>query len=290
MAESHSRLNVVEKTMKPFLKWAGGKSRLVERISSGLPHGSRLVEPFAGSAAVSLGTNFPNYLVADVNNDLISLYNTVKYREDELVEKIEELFVPQNNEQSAFGRLRDEFNATAEEVRKAALFVYLNRHCFNGLCRYNSRGKFNVPFGRYKEPKAPIREIRFFAQRAARMEFVCADFRDVLAKAEIGDVVYCDPPYVPLTATANFTAYSAGDFSMQDQRDLALEAERLANGGITVVISNHDTEFTRDIYRNAEITAFSVQRFISRDATNRVPAQEVLAIFPAVGVRRASGF
>lgn len=264
---------------KPFLKWAGGKTRLIERIASVLPPASRLIEPFAGSAAASLGIEFPEYLVADVNADLISLYSDLKSRPDSVIGEVESLFVPEGNSEEAYYKHRKEFNESASGPRKSALFVYLNRHCFNGLCRYNAAGKFNVPFGRYKAPKAPVAEMIAFSQRAQRMSFMAADFRAVFALAKRGDVVYCDPPYVPLSETANFTSYAAGEFGAREQEALAAEARIAAQRGVLVAISNHDTKRTREMYAGASIESFPVARMISRDASSRLPAQEILAVF-----------
>lgn len=265
--------------MKPFLKWAGGKHRLVERICRELPPGRTLIEPFAGSAAVFLGSSFERNIVADVNEDLVSLFNFVKDAPDEIIAEIEQLFVPDTNKEDVYYDLRAEFNSSGHSIRKAALFVYLNRHCFNGLCRYNRSGKFNVPFGRYKGPAAPISEIRAFAAKSRSALFLAADFKEVMRLAQPGDVIYCDPPYVPLSETANFTAYASGDFSAADQEDLARLARDLARMDVTVVISNHDTALTRDLYKGAVFREFSVPRFISRDASNRLPAAEILAVF-----------
>lgn len=272
--------------VRPFLKWAGGKYRIVDRIKEKLPPGRRLIEPFVGSGAVFLNTDYPSYLLCDSNRDLISLYRCLQREGAAFIDYCKELFVPENNTPERYYELREEFNATEDERRKAALFVYLNRHCYNGLCRYSSKGGFNAPFGRYRRPYFPEREMVFFWRKSQKAVFLCCDFREALALAEPGDVVYCDPPYVPLSETANFTSYSEGGFSLDDQRDLAKEAERLSRLGIPVLLSNHDTEFTREIYAAAQITSFGVQRCISCDGSSRGKAAELLALFagPAPGV------
>ncbi|WP_084695875.1 Dam family site-specific DNA-(adenine-N6)-methyltransferase [Arenimonas donghaensis] len=265
--------------MKPFLKWAGGKHKLVPRIRELLPDGSRLIEPFAGSGAVFLGTDFEANLIADVNPDIVSLFTQLKYQPDEIIVETTKLFIPEHNSQDAYYQLRNEFNKIEAGVRKAALFVYLNRHCFNGLCRYNASGKFNVPFGRYASPRPPLEEMWGFAEKAQKAEFICSDFRLVLSQARDGDVVYCDPPYVPLTETANFTTYAKGGFGISDQRELADMALALSLRGVSVLISNHDNDETRALYKHAQISAFDVQRFISRDARNRNIAAELIAVY-----------
>lgn len=265
--------------MRPFLKWAGGKFRLVNRIGARLPQGQRLVEPFVGSGAVWLNADFPQALLADVNPDLIQLYSTLKAHGDDFIAYCRTFFTPENNTPDRYYALRDRFNDTGDAWEKSALFLYLNRHGFNGLCRYNSAGTFNVPFGRYRRPYFPADEMRFFQAKSAHAEFLCADFRTVMQNLELGDVVYCDPPYVPLSDTANFTDYARGGFGPEEQRLLAVLAEDAARRGIPVLISNHATGFTRAAYGSAEVESFAVQRFISADGAHRGAVQELLALF-----------
>lgn len=143
--------------MKPFLKWAGSKYKIIARIVASLPKGQQLIEPFAGSGAVFLNTNFDEYLIADTNADLINLFQQIQTHGKDFIAYGETFFTPENNTEAGFYILRDEFNACQDISKKSALFVYLNRHCFNGLCRYNSSGKFNVPFGRYAKPASPVK-------------------------------------------------------------------------------------------------------------------------------------
>ena len=145
--------------MKPFLKWAGGKYRIIDKIISALPKKKTLIEPFVGSGAVFLNTEYENYILADTNTDLISLYLILQEHGIEFIRFTESLFSDTNNHEKVFYELRNEFNITKDVERKAAIFVYLNRHCFNGLCRYNSKGEFNVPFGRYSKPYFPFQEM-----------------------------------------------------------------------------------------------------------------------------------
>lgn len=266
--------------MKPFLKWAGGKARLVERIKAVLPPGRRLVEPFVGSGALFLNTEYDEYLLADANRDLINCYRQLQQGGPAFIDVCASYFTPANNQPDAYYALRTRFNVTADAVEKAALFVYLNRHGYNGLCRYNGAGGFNVPFGRYVRPYFPRNEMLYFWRKAARCVFVVADFVTTLQATAPGDVVYCDPPYVPLSATAHFTSYNADGFSLASQRRLAQEAEAAARRGVPVVISNHDVPFTRDIYANANAHVFfDVQRNISCDRLHRTAAAEMLAVF-----------
>lgn len=265
--------------MKPFLKWAGGKYRLVELIKSTLPKGGRLIEPFVGSGAVFLNTEYSENLLADSNPDLINLFKILQDEGQDFIQYCDSLFTEANNTEAAFYELRSEFNATKDVRRKAALFVYLNRHCFNGLCRYNSKGGFNVPFGRYSKPGLPEKEMLYFHEKAKHAVFEVANFITTMEKAKLGDVVYCDPPYVPLSATSSFTSYAKGGFGLQEQYALADMAKTLQKRGIGVVISNHDTVFTNEVYQPAQIITFDVQRFISSDTKNRNAVSELLAVF-----------
>lgn len=265
--------------MKPFLKWAGNKYQIMATIRQHLPRGRRLIEPFVGSGAVFLNVTYPAYLLADANPDLITLFDQVKHGGEPFVEYCRRYFTPENNTADVFYALRERFNATADPREKAALFLYLNKHCYNGLCRYNLSGAFNAPFGRYKRPYFPAAEMCYFRQRAESAAFVHSGFLAAMNRAQPGDVVYCDPPYVPLSATASFTSYSAGGFTQDDQAALAGKARELAADGVTVLISNHDTAFTRDAYAGARIISFDVRRTISCNGGGRGKVRELLAIF-----------
>lgn len=273
--------------VKPFLKWAGNKYQIIETLRQHLPPGGRLIEPFVGSGAVFLNSDYPRYLLADANPDLIALFTLVQQEGESFIDDCRAYFVPENNGPEAYYALRERFNTTADTREKAALFLYLNKHSYNGLCRYNQRGKFNAPIGRYRQPYFPEKELRAFHDHAVRATFECGRFPDILAAAVPGDVVYCDPPYVPLSATANFTSYHAGGFSAADQQALAETARALAAAGIPVIVSNHDTPFTREVYAGARFVSFDVQRYISRNGQNRGKARELLAIFlPAAETAR----
>lgn len=264
---------------RPFLKWAGNKYRVLDHILARLPAGRRLIEPFAGSTAVFLNTEYERYLLADSNADLITLYGTLQREGRAFIDHCRRYFTGEHNTPEQYYRLRTLFNASRDPVEKSALFVYLNRHGYNGLCRYNSKGGFNVPFGRYRRPYFPEREMEQFWRKAARAEFRHSDFAEVLRAPRAGDVIYCDPPYVPLSASANFTAYSAGGFDLDQQERLVDCAQRAAARGCPVLISNHNTPFTRRAYAAARLSKFKVQRYISCNGSKREPAGELLALF-----------
>ena len=264
---------------KPFLKWAGGKFRLVNMIRSALPEGQRLIEPFVGSGAVFLNMDYSSYMLADSNKHLSDLLNLLKNDVIEFIDYCQSFFDEIANSELVFYQRRELFNTTQDVRLKSALFVYLNRHCFNGLCRYNSKGYFNVPFGRYKLPMFPRQEMMSFYQKSHNAIFQVSDFVKTMKMAQKGDVIYCDPPYVPLSATSSFTNYTHDGFGFQEQNKLAEMAVELSSQGIPVIISNHHTPFTLNAYQKAKIESFDVQRFISSKVDSRGKVSELLAVF-----------
>ena len=266
--------------MKTFLKWAGNKTSVVDKIS---PHlkGNTLIEPFAGSCAVSLNTSFKNYICNDINEDLINMYHLVQKDAQDFIKQVRSFFNSGNDEQRYY-ELRKLYNTTTDNDLKSILFLYLNRHCFNGLCRYNNKGEFNVPFGKYSAPYFPEKEILEFENYTKNnFKFQTKHFSELFSLANEETVLYCDPPYLKLTDTADFSKYAKNDFCLNDHlqlRDLAIQYsnEKLC----TVVISNHDTNEIRELYKDAkEIVSFNVKRTISSKATNRTQAPELLAIY-----------
>jgi DNA adenine methylase len=267
--------------MKPFLKWPGGKYRQVDRICKQLGDGSRLVEPFAGSAAIFLNTDFKKYLLADSNSDLINLYQQLQSEGEPLIKYCQKFFTAKNNNKDVFYEYRAKFNQSGDVRQKSALFLYLNRHGYNGLCRYNSKGEFNVPFGRYDQAYFPYREMVYFHEKSVKAKFIHAGFAETMCRVIKGDVVYCDPPYAPLSNTAYFTDYSSGGFDWEHQLELAEWAGKLSKQGIRVLISNHDIKSITELYRNngANVDQFKVRRTISCLANNRGKVGELLAVF-----------
>lgn len=155
----------------------------------------------------------------------------------------------------------------------------MNRYGYNGLCRYNLRGEFNVPFGRYKKPYFPEAELYHFAEKAQNAFFYCESYADSMARADDASVVYCDPPYAPLSATANFTAYHTNSFTLEQQAHLAEIAEGLVDRHIPVLISNHDTMLTREWYQRAKLHVVKVRRSISSNGGTRKKVDELLALY-----------
>jgi len=272
--------HVKDSPERPFLKWAGAKTQLLPKLRPFFPAGEhRFIEPFVGSGVVFLNSGYRRSVLSDSNHDIINLYAILKKRPREFIRECQSFFTGGHNSEEQYYELREEFNLCRDLERRASIFLYLNRHCFNGLCRYNQKGRFNTPFGRYERVYFPEKEMEHFAAKLKGAELVKADFRTTLARVGKGDVVYCDPPYVPLTATANFTSYAMGGFSLEDHEDLSRLANQAASRGATVILSNHDTPFTQKLYEGAAIQLVMVSRTISCDGQNRKKAKEIIAVF-----------
>jgi DNA adenine methylase len=204
----------------------------------------------------------------------------LKQNTEAMIEEARRLFVPASNQLDQYYALRREFNAAESGLRRAAIFIYLNRHGFNGMCRYNSKGEFNIPFGAYKKPSFPEAAMRSFATKLQRVSLYCGDFTVGMDQAGRGDVVYCDPPYLPLTLTASFTSYHDNGFDLGEQKRLAGTCEAAAARGANVIVSNHDTKEAREIYGQADqVLAISVRRNISADGTRRGRVGELIASY-----------
>lgn len=266
------------------LKWAGGKKRIIEEIKYNLPlkGKERLIEPFVGGGSVFLNIDFDEYLLLDVNKDLINLFNILKQSPKDFIREAEFLFIGDHNEEARYYQLREEFNDTKDAYRRSLLFVYLNRHGYNGLCRYNQKGGFNVPFGRYKHPYYPREELLQFAQVAKRATFICSDFEYAFKKSQKSDIIYCDPPYTPINRTASFTAYAGNKFTDNDQARLVECATEARARGVSTLISNHYVDFTKSLYSSADkINTLQVQRNISCKGSVRGKIEEVMALYLA---------
>lgn len=262
--------------MSAILKWAGNKTAIMPELLERLPAGAlRLVEPFAGSCAVMMSTDYPAYLVADINPDLINLYQVIKDNSEGFIEGSRYLWANTNNEDDYY-RIRNAFNGEAIKAGKylrAVYFLYLNRHSYRGLCRYNRKGEFNVPYGNYKKPYFPESEIRAFAEKAKRATFICASYEETLSMLQVGDVVYCDPPY-----DGTFTNYHTNGFGDDDQYRLASILERRASEGHHIVISNSDTALTRSLYRGFSYYSLTAKRSIGVESGKSKSAAEIIAV------------
>jgi DNA adenine methylase len=229
-----------------------------------------------------LNINASSYILADTNQDLITVYKALIDKREQFIEHCRTLFCPENNILKRYYELRSEFNDSTDGYRRACIFIYLNRHCWNGLIRFNASGKFNTPFGKYKEPYFPEEEMTKFAKVLGNAKFEVADFTTTMAQAQTGDFVYCDPPYVPMGETG-FTAYAKGGFSIEDQESLIQCCKKAVQNGATVAISNHDNAITRELYKDAnEIVELSVKRTINCKGDDRAKVREIIAIYGQV--------
>lgn len=270
----------MSKKQRAFLKWAGGKFKLVDTLNQHLPRGRRLIEPFVGAGSVFLNTNYEHYLLCDINQDLIDLYQIVKNQPEDYIRAAKAFFVDAMNDESEYYQIRQIFNASRNPFERSVYFLYLNRHGFNGLCRYNKKGGFNVPFGSYKKPYFPENEIRAFSVKAQKAEFKCISYEQAFGLAEMGDVIYCDPPYAPLSTTSSFTTYVGAGFSLDDQALLARHSRHMARDNqIPVLISNHDIPLTRELYHGAKLKTVRVQRNISQKGSTRLKVNELMALY-----------
>jgi DNA adenine methylase len=270
----------------PFLKWAGGKRQILPDILRRLPERCETYhEPFLGGGAVFFALAargaFRRAVLGDRNADLIDAYLGV--RDD--VERVITRLARMPHDRSFYERLRALDPRKLSGAQRAARIIYLNRTCYNGLYRVNRAGQFNVPFGRYENPRILDRENLRAASRALRGAALGAgDFEAVLARARPGDVVYFDPPYVPLSATASFTAYDREAFGPDEQRRLARVLEALRRRGVYAVLSNSDVRVTRALYRGFPLETVRVRRAINSRADRRGPISELLVrTLPAYG-------
>lgn len=260
---------------KPFLKWAGNKFRVLPHLLPKIENPKIYVEPFGGTLSTALNVNADEYRIGDINPHLINLYNRIK-SDDNFIADLKTLFDGGNNKERYY-ELREQFNINSDPL----LFVYLNRHCFNGLTRYNKSGGFNVPFGKYESVYIPENEIIAFREIFQNVTFRNSSFNDVnyYKKLREGDVVYFDPPYFPTTQTANFTDYAKEGFTLSQQQELANIAIELASNGVRVLISNHNVPIAREMYIGATFYEIEVSRNISAKGSSRKKAHEIIAVW-----------
>ncbi|ECD6312686.1 Dam family site-specific DNA-(adenine-N6)-methyltransferase [Salmonella enterica subsp. enterica serovar Newport] len=266
---------------RPFLKWAGGKYSMLPDLYQLIPAGMRLIEPFVGGGSVFLNSDkHACFLLADVNTDLINLYQMLAVVPGAVIRHARVMFDRLNDAES-YTALRNEFNAQVMDgPERAAAFLFLNRHCFNGLIRYNRNNQFNVGWGKYPSPYFPLDEINAFTEMAHNCVFMAAGFHRTLALAGEGDVVYCDPPYEPMPGTAGFTHYAAGGFTWDDQVALAECCVAAHQRGARVVIGNSTAPRVIDLYsqHGFEIHHISARRSISGKGSTRETAKDLVAI------------
>ncbi|EBT8400018.1 Dam family site-specific DNA-(adenine-N6)-methyltransferase, partial [Salmonella enterica] len=246
---------------RSIFKWAGGKFGVLEQIFRYLPEGKRLIEPFVGGGAVFMNAGYQENLLNDVNADLINFYKTLQREAHSLI-TLAHRFFQDYNTQEGFLAVRNAFNKQVyDDLHRAAAFLFLNRHCFNGLTRYNQAGEFNVGYGKYKTPYFPLQEMEAFLGAEGRSEFVCGDFAAVIEAAGEGDVIFCDPPYEPLPNTEGFTNYSGHDFKFEEQKRLVSLLTDAHRRGAKVLITNSGAPNIRELYHDS---GFRVEHLFAR--------------------------
>ncbi|MFZ5649961.1 MAG: DNA adenine methylase [Bacillota bacterium] len=262
--------------MKPVIKWAGGKRRLLARYSEFFPHRfGTYHEPFLGGGAVFFHLSPPAAVLSDSNEELINMYRVVKTEVESLIEDLSRHL----NDRDYYYRVRDMDTNSLTGVQRASRLIYLNKTCYNGLYRVNRKGRFNVPFGRYNNPRIVDEETLLAASRALQgADLLKADFGVVLENARPGDFVYFDPPYHPLSRTAYFTDYTDSPFGPKEQERLSGIFDRLCGRGCLVMLSNSDTPFIRELYGrySSGIIPLTASRSINSKADRRGPVGELL--------------
>ncbi|HCN0485851.1 TPA: Dam family site-specific DNA-(adenine-N6)-methyltransferase [Escherichia coli] len=267
---------------RSIFKWAGGKFGVLEQIFRYLPEGKRLIEPFVGGGSVFTNAGFRHNLLNDINGDLINFYQTLQ-REGHSLVTLSYSFFQNYNNADAYLEVREAFNrGKYDQLHHAAAFLYLNRHCFNGVTRYNQNGEFNVGYGKYKAPYFPHAEMEaFLADDVLKnTSFVSGDFAGVIEAAGEGDVIFCDPPYEPLPDTEGFTSYSGNSFRFDEQKRLVSLLVEAHQRGAKVVITNSGAPNIRELYEGNgfKVHHMAARRSVSCKASTRVVANDIIAI------------
>ncbi len=293
---------MANKIAKPFLKWAGGKTQLINEIEKALPAFTKdekftFIEPFVGSGAVLFWmlNNFPRLeraVINDVNEDLINTYKTIRDNPNELIALLQELqgdfhdFEHDEDQKKAYySKQRERYNTrTAENSSQAALFIFLNRTCFNGLYRVNSKNLYNVPMGSYKCPTICDSEnIHAVSEALQRVDILCGDYEKTLEKAGKNSLFYFDPPYKPLSETSSFNSYAKGNFNDDEQVRLKEFCDQLHGLKHTFILSNSDVkdsavnpDFFDNLYSKYTIERVNARRNINANSAKRGVLQELL--------------
>ena len=264
----------------PFVKWAGGKGRLLSQLRPLLPRGidrMRHVEPFVGGGAMFFSRQPPRALLTDINPALVDTYSAIREDVDRVIEALQELAAGHCKER--YYQVRERYNRRRSVAvpRRAAMFIYLNKTCFNGLHRVNRKGEFNVPYGSYKNPRILNEDGLRMASRVLRAaELQCASFEALLEHAKPGDFIYFDPPYEPVSPTASFTSYSQNGFSREDQKRLCEVYGALDRRGCRLMLSNSDVPFIRNLYRDFKLDVVAAPRAINCNAGKRGKVTEIV--------------
>jgi DNA adenine methylase len=275
------------RTPAPFLKWAGGKGQLLKQYDAFLPKGPLrgYFEPFVGSGALFFHLHgrglFTHYLLAENNDELMNCYRVVRDQVDDLIFWLR---VHQSHHCPEYYYTVRNWDhepdwVDAPRAMRAARMLYLNKTCYNGLWRVNSKGHFNVPVGSYRNPTILDEDrLRAASQALQEVDLEVMDFERILRLAGRGDFVYLDPPYFPLSETANFTSYSQDAFGEYEHRKLALVFGELDRKGCRVMLSNSDTPLVRELYRNFRVETVVARRAINSARAKRGPITEVVVV------------
>jgi DNA adenine methylase len=283
-----SEQNIAPVTVRPFIKWAGGKTGLLPELLSLIPERFKssaentYFEPFVGSGALFFALNpsrpMPQKAVlSDCNAELINLYTVVRDNVEELIQNLGK----HRFTESYFYKVRAQDRSADYWVRspleRASRFLFLNKTCFNGLYRVNSRGEFNVPYGDYDQPNLgdPI-NLRRCSEVLKSVELCVGSFQDVGTIAKGGDFVYFDPPYVPLSTTSSFTSYTKEGFGPKEQEQLVTLCQDLDRNGVLFLLSNSDSEITRALYKGFELRSVMAARAINSRGAGRGKISELL--------------
>lgn len=287
--------------VRPFVKWAGGKGQLLDVLKANLPDGmgtniTKYAEPMVGGGALLFALlneyDFEEVYINDNNKELITAFNVLKNDSDSLIKYLRILqkeyeTLNAEEQQKYYYEKREQFNQmpyAENSVVKAALFIFLNKTCFNGLYRVNRAGKFNVPAGKYKNPLICDKEnLNNIAKRLQNVTIRCCDYKDVETFADKNTLVYFDPPYRPLNKTSAFTSYTEDQFTDKDQIELANFYKQLSNKGVKLLLSNSDPHnvdyednFFDDLYKEFTIQRITAVRMINSKAENRGNVTELL--------------
>ncbi len=269
------------KLVMPVVKWVGGKRQLLPVLTPLLPECfTTYCEPFLGGGALLFCCQPQRAIINDTNSDLIQMYEVIRDDVESLILELKKY----KNESDYFYMVRDwdrdeqKYNLLSK-MEKASRIIYLNKTCYNGLFRVNSAGEFNTPFGNYKNPNIvnadALRAVSQYFQKAD-ITISCRDYADVLADVPRGTFVYLDPPYDPISDTANFTGYVRGGFDREDQVRLRECCDELDHRGIKFILSNSSTNFIREQYSAYNIITVQAKRAINSDATRRGQVDEVV--------------
>lgn len=271
-------LEKLKKETYPIVKWVGGKRQLMFELIKNMPKSyNRYFEPFIGGGALFFELQPDNAYISDMNEELINLYKVVRYNVDELVADLQKHDISKEYFMEIRNIDRTEEYKNWSNIQKASRFIYLNRTCFNGMYRVNSKGEFNVPFGHYKNPRiVDENNLINCSNLLQRTEIRHADFSEILTKVQEGDFVYFDPPYVPLSATSSFTSYTKDGFDIDMQFKLRDVCDELDTMGVNFLLSNSDTKLVNELYENYNIKKVFASRQINANADGRGKITEVL--------------